>query len=186
MAKSPGFPEYDKPFRKFVTDVGDWSDAAGKALDAGLPAPEMPNAPEKLALGHAAETGTYQAMIHPLVPYALRGFIWYQGESNNGEGMLYTTKKQALIEGWRKQFRAPEAPFLFVQLAPYNYGDNRKFDLPGIWWAQQETLKIPHTGMAVINDIGMVGDIHPTNKIRGRTPARACGPSPTPTENPAS
>jgi sialate O-acetylesterase len=142
----------------------DWSDAAGKALDAGLPVPEMPVEPEKLKLGHGAEAGTYQAMIHPLVPYALRGFIWYQGESNNGEGMLYTTKKQALIEGWRKQFLAPEAPFLFVQLAPYNYGDNRKFDLPGIWWAQQETLKIPHTGMAVINDIGMVGNIHPTNK----------------------
>ena len=58
-----------------------------------------------LKLGHSAETGTYQAMIHPLVPYALRGFLWYQGESNNGEGMLYTPKKQALIEGWRKQFR---------------------------------------------------------------------------------
>ena len=164
LARSPGFPEYDKPYRGFVTRVRDWSDTADRALDAGFPAPELPVEPEKLKLGHGAETGTYQAMIHPLVPYALRGFIWYQGESNNGEGMLYTTKKQALIEGWRKQFQAPEAPFLFVQLAPYNYGENRKFDLPGIWWAQQETLKIPHTGMAVINDLGMVGNIHPTNK----------------------
>jgi sialate O-acetylesterase len=164
LAKSPGFPEYDKAFRKFVSDIGAWSAAAATALDKQQPVPAMPNPPAKLALGHAAETGTYQAMIHPLVPYALRGFLWYQGESNNGEGMLYTTKKRALIEGWRKQFRAPQAPFLFVQLAPYNYGDNRKFDLPGIWAAQQETLKIPHTGMAVINDIGNVSDIHPNNK----------------------
>jgi sialate O-acetylesterase len=164
LARSPGFPEYDQPFRKFVTDVGAWSDAAGKALDAGMAAPAMPSAPPLLALGHNQETGTYQAMIHPLVPYALRGFLWYQGESNNGEGMLYTTKKQALIAGWRKQFLAPEAPFLFVQLAPFNYGDNRNLDLPGIWWAQQETLKIPNTGMAVINDIGMVRDLHPNNK----------------------
>jgi sialate O-acetylesterase len=103
-------------------------------------------------------------MIHPLVPTALRGFIWYQGESNNGEGMLYTAKKRALINGWRKQFQAPQAPFLFVQLAPFNYGPNRDQDLPGIWWAQQETLKIPHTGMAVTNDIGNPKDIHPSNK----------------------
>ena len=164
LAKSPGFPEYDQPFRQFINKVRDWSEAAGKALDAGLPMPEMPKEPEKLKLGHNQETGTYQAMIHPLAPYALRGFIWYQGESNNGEGMLYTTKKRALIAGWRKQFQAPDAPFLFVQLAPYNYGADRTFDLPGIWWAQQQTLKIPHTGMAVINDIGMVGNIHPTNK----------------------
>lgn len=164
LSKSPGFPEYDQPFRKYVGSVRDWSDAAAKALDSGLPAPEMPKAPELLKLGHASETGTYQAMIHPLVPYALRGFLWYQGESNNGEGMAYTAKMQALIAGWRKQFAAAEAPFLFVQLAPYNYGDNRKFDLPCLWWAQQESLRIPHTGMVVINDIGDVKDIHPTNK----------------------
>ena len=164
LARSPGFPEYDKPFRTFVSKVGDWSDAAAQALDAGTPVPEMPAAPELLKPGHNAETGTYQAMIHPLVPYALRGFLWYQGESNNGEGMLYTTKKKALINGWRGQFDAPEAPFLFVQLAPYNYGGARTYDLPGIWWAQQETLKIPRTGMAVTNDIGNVKDIHPRNK----------------------
>jgi sialate O-acetylesterase len=164
LAKSPGFPEYDLPFRKFVGAVRDWSDSATKALDAGLPAPEMPKAPALLKLGHNQETGTYQAMIHPLVPYSLRGFIWYQGESNNGEGMLYTTKMRALIEGWRKQFKAPAAPFLFVQLAPYNYGPQRDQDLPGIWWAQQKALEIPHTGMAVTNDIGDPKNIHPTNK----------------------
>ncbi|MEO5916943.1 MAG: sialate O-acetylesterase [Luteolibacter sp.] len=164
LAKSPGFPEYDQPYRKYVSAIRDWADAAGKALDSGNKAPEMPAAPEVLKLGSGAETGTYQAMIHPLAPYALRGFLWYQGESNNGEGMLYTAKMKALIAGWRKSFGAPEAPFLFVQLAPYNYGDNRTFDIPCIWWAQQETLKVPHTGMAVINDIGNVKNIHPTNK----------------------
>ncbi len=164
LSRSPGFPEYDKPFRAFVDATGKWSTAAAAALDAGLEAPEMPKAPELLKLGHAQEAGTYQAMIHPLVPFALRGFLWYQGESNNGEGMAYTTKKRALIEGWRKQFQAPEAPFLFVQLAPFNYGPQRETDLPGIWWAQRETLRIPHTGMAVINDIGNPRDIHPNNK----------------------
>lgn len=164
LARSPGFPEYDKPFRSYVRSVGDWSAAAGKALDAGLPPAPIPAAPELMGLGHTAETGTYQAMIHPLVPYALRGFLWYQGESNNGEGMAYTAKKKALIAGWRQQFQAAEAPFLFVQLAPYNYGEGATYNLPGIWWAQQETLKVPHTGMAVTNDIGNVKDIHPTGK----------------------
>ncbi|MES2657920.1 MAG: sialate O-acetylesterase [Verrucomicrobiota bacterium] len=164
LPKAPGFPEYDQAYRKYVSNVRDWADAAGKALDSGTKVPEMPAAPEQLKVGSGAETGTYQAMIHPLVPYALRGFLWYQGESNNGEGMLYTAKKKTLIAGWRKKFGAPDAPFLFVQLAPYNYGDNRATDLPGIWWAQQETLKVPHTGMAVINDIGNVRDIHPNNK----------------------
>lgn len=164
LSKTPGFPEYDKPYRKYISAVRDWTDIAGKALDSGFAAPEMPNAPEILKVGSGAQTGTYQAMIHPLAPYALRGFLWYQGESNNGEGMLYTAKMKALIAGWRKQFKAADAPFLFVQLAPYNYGDARKTDLPGIWWAQQEALKIPHTGMAVTNDVGNPADIHPTNK----------------------
>ncbi|MEO7098561.1 MAG: sialate O-acetylesterase [Luteolibacter sp.] len=164
LAKSPGFPEYDQPFRKYISAVRNWSEIAETAMNQGATPPEMPAQPERLKLGHTTEAGTYQAMIHPLVPYALRGFLWYQGEANNGEGMLYRTKMQALIAGWRKQFHDDNAPFLFVQLAPYNYGDNRTFDLPGIWWAQQETLKIPHTGMAVINDIGNVKDIHPNQK----------------------
>ena len=166
IAKSPGFPEYDKQFRKYLDQLGEWTRVAAKAMDAGLPAPDMPPAPELLRLGHGAETGTYQAMIHPLVPYALRGFIWYQGESNNGEGLIYTAKMRALINGWRGQFDAPEAPFLFVQLAPFKYGGDRGNPemLPGIWWAQQEALKIPHTGMAVTNDIGNIRDIHPRNK----------------------
>ena len=164
LAKSPGFPGYDAAFRQYIAAVRGWTDTATAALDAGQAAPGMPKAPALLKLGHNQQTGTYQAMIHPLVPFALRGFIWYQGESNNGEGMLYATKMQALIAGWRKQFRAPEAPFLYVQLAPYNYGEKRTYDLPGIWVAQQAVLKIPHTGMAVTNDIGNPKDIHPNNK----------------------
>lgn len=166
LAMSPGFEPYDTEFRNHVDELAAWTGVAAAAMDAGLPAPDMPTAPPLLKLGHREEAGTYQAMIHPLVPYALRGFIWYQGESNNGEGLLYAIKKRALIEGWRKQFNAPGAPFLFVQLAPFRYGGDRGNPemLPGIWWAQQETLKIPNTGMAVTNDIGDIRDIHPGNK----------------------
>lgn len=164
-AALPGYPEYDQAFRGYLKTLRDWTTTAEQAMDTGKTAPEAPKAPALLNVGSGGETGTYQAMIHPLVPYALRGFLWYQGESNNGDAMAYTTKMQALIEGWRKQFASPDAPFLFVQIAPYSYGADRTFSLPQLWSAQQAVLtKIPHTGMAVTNDVGNAKDIHPTNK----------------------
>ncbi len=117
-----------------------------------------------LKIGPQGDTGLYQAMIHPLAPYALRGFIWYQGESNNGDGLAYTTKMKVLIHGWRKRFKNPEAPFLYAQLAPFTYQEDLVGQLPRIWWAQQQALRIPHTGMAVTNDIATINDIHPPIK----------------------
>ncbi|MFD0894586.1 discoidin domain-containing protein [Luteolibacter ambystomatis] len=164
-ASLPGYPEYDQAFRGYLKTLRDWTTTAEQAMDAGKTAPEAPKAPALLNVGSGGETGTYQAMIHPLVPYALRGFLWYQGESNNGDAMAYTTKMQALIDGWRKQFDNKDAPFLFVQIAPYGYGADRTFSLPQLWSAQQAVLaKVPHTGMAVTNDVGNPKDIHPTNK----------------------
>ena len=162
--RSPGFPEFRGPMRDYAEAMQVWAGEAVKALDAGMDAPPMPDAPEMLRLGHGAEAGTYQAMIHPLAPYALRGVIWYQGESNRADGMLYFQKKQALIQGWRDRFRTPELPFLFVQIAPFRYGNDRPDQLPELWVAQQKTLEIPNTGMVVTLDIGDVNDIHPGNK----------------------
>lgn len=164
-ASLPGFPEYDQPFRQYLTALREWTTKAELAIDSEQLVPDAPKAPALLNLGSGGETGTYQAMIHPVVPYGLRGFLWYQGESNYSEGMLYASKVQALIAGWRKQFANPDAPFYQVQLAPYNYGPERAQSLPQIWWAQQSILKsVPHTGLAVTNDIGNPKDIHPTNK----------------------
>lgn len=165
IKKQPGFPEYDKALLKYASEVKGWADIAEKNLSGGFPAPEMPSAPELLKAGSGAETGTYQAMIHPLVPYALRGFLWYQGESNSGEDLAYTEKQKALLFGWRKQFRAPDAPFLYVQLAPFFYSEGADKVIPKFWWAQQEFLKVPGAGMAVTNDIGDPKDIHPREKM---------------------
>ncbi len=115
------------------------------------------------AINHQSPLALYNGMVHPLVPFAIRGAIWYQGESNNGEGMLYHEKMKALIAGWRKVWDNPRLPFYFVQLAPYIYRVPPE-RLPGIWEAQLETLEVPHTGMAVITDIGNLKNIHPTNK----------------------
>ena len=103
-------------------------------------------------------------MIHPLVGYPLRGAIWYQGESNHTEGMLYFEKKKALINGWRKLWGQGDFPFYFVQIAPFQYGKEDPTVLPTFWEAQEKVTELPNTGMVVISDIGNLKDIHPRNK----------------------
>jgi len=104
-------------------------------------------------------------MIAPLAPYAIRGAIWYQGESNSGAAWGYRTLFPTMIRDWRRAFGA-EFPFYFVQLA--NFMARR--DEPGesAWAelreAQRLTLAEPATGMAVTIDIGEAEDIHPRNK----------------------
>lgn len=123
---------------------------------------KFPQKNDQGQINHQTPLALYNGMIAPLVPYALRGAIWYQGESNNGEGMLYYEKMKALISGWRTLWDDPDMPFYYVQLAPFRYG--RPEALPGIWEAQLKALSIPNTGMAVTVDISNIADIHPRNK----------------------
>jgi sialate O-acetylesterase len=107
-------------------------------------------------------------MVNPLAPFAMRGAIWYQGESNaNGEGIEYHHKKTALINGWRKLFN-PDLAFYWVQLANFQSANQDPAGGDQNWAklreAQRKSLELPHTGMAVIIDIGEAGDIHPKNK----------------------
>ena len=113
---------------------------------------------------HQSALALYNGMISPLKPYGIRGAIWYQGESNNGEGMLYYEKKKALVYGWRKVWKNKKLHFYYVKLAPFQYRNSNPHDLAGIWQAQLSALEIPHTGMAVTTDIGNTRDIHPKNK----------------------
>ena len=117
----------------------------------------------------------YNAMIAPLKPFAMRGALWYQGESNcmdSNDGASYADKFEALIKGWRKVWAQGDFAFYYVQLAPYNYFSNRDQprvnspeELPKIWEAQSRCLRLPNTGMAVITDtVDNTKDIHPTNK----------------------
>jgi sialate O-acetylesterase len=150
------------------TRIEPWTPPAGfKAVPALKDISDnLDKFPQKNADGsinHQTPLALYNGMIAGLVPYGIRGAIWYQGESNNGEGMLYAEKMKALISGWRSLWNKPEMPFYFVQLAPFRYGGNGEA-LPGIWEAQTATLSIPNTGMAVTVDISELGDIHPKNK----------------------
>jgi len=107
--------------------------------------------------------GKYNGMIAPVKPLAIRGVIWYQGESNVDNGLKYADKMKTLIEGWR-QVWGYEVPFYFVQIAPFS---GYKPDvLPPLWEAQVASIKIPSTGMVVTTDlVENIGDIHPKNKI---------------------
>ncbi len=107
--------------------------------------------------------GMYNGMIAPVKPFAIRGVIWYQGESNLGQGLKYFDKMKTLIEGWRGIW-GYEFPFYFVQLAPFSgYG---AVPMGPLWEAQAASLKIPATGMAVTTDlVDNIKDIHPQNKL---------------------
>jgi sialate O-acetylesterase len=104
----------------------------------------------------------WRAMLAPLGPLAFRGVVWYQGETDVGDGPLYTLKQKALIEAWRDEFGFPDLPFYFVQLAPWaGYGGQT---LPEFWAAQEATLTTSGTGMVVTVDLGEADNIHPPNK----------------------
>lgn len=115
---------------------------------------------------HNRPAALFNAMIAPLIPYGIRGAIWYQGESNAGRACQYRELFPKMIEDWRVRWGQGYFPFLFVQLANYT----AVLDEPGesnwaeLREAQLMTLDYPNTGQAVTIDIGEADDIHPRNK----------------------
>ena len=107
----------------------------------------------------SAYNGLYNAMIAPLIPYAIKGAIWYQGESNRTESKLYQTLFPAMISDWRSRWKIGDFPFLFVQVAPYR-------DMPPEIRESQliSYQRVSNTSMVVTTDCGDCKDIHPVNK----------------------
>jgi len=134
-------------------------EAVAKARAEGKPAPRAPRLEGDPAKDPHRPTVLYNAMIHPLNPYAIKGAIWYQGESNSGRAREYQTLFPAMINCWRQRWNVGEFPFLFVQIAPHNNMS------PEIREAQLLTSqRVPNTAMAVITDYGNATDIHPKQK----------------------
>ena len=102
----------------------------------------------------------YNGMLQPLIPYSIKGAIWYQGESNVGRADEYKKLFPAMIADWRKQW-GYEFPFYFVQIAPFDYGNGLS---PALRDAQRYSLQTAKTGMAITMDIGHPKSIHPGNK----------------------
>lgn len=110
--------------------------------------------------------GLYNGMIAPIVPYSIKGVIWYQGESNLNKPEIYESLFMTLIDDWREKWGMGDFPFLYVQLPNYSEPSDHPTDSQ---WAklreaQRKSLAVPMTGMAVAIDIGESNDIHPVNK----------------------
>ncbi|MGC4102893.1 sialate O-acetylesterase [Ferruginibacter sp.] len=112
----------------------------------------------------------YETMIAPLAPFALKGFLWYQGESNCflGERLQYSYKMKALMDQWRKIWNNTTMPFYYVQIAPFAYSKQKgqvpytEESEPEFWEAQALALKIPHTAMITTTDLNFkIDDLHP-------------------------
>jgi sialate O-acetylesterase len=160
---------------KFTDDMAKWKTNNGLAPNANMTEinvasgkakaahkPEAPHAPGQPDGGQNAPSNLYDGMIAPLIPYAVKGAIWYQGESNAGAAAEYATLFPAMITDWRARWGEGDFPFLFVQLAKY-VEPNTGFAL--LRESQLKTLSLPNTGMAVAFDIGDQKDIHPKDKL---------------------
>jgi len=109
----------------------------------------------------------YNAMVNPLIPFAIQGVLWYQGETNAWRAQQYKKAFPIMINDWRNKWQQGDFPFYFVQLSSFNETNGNSNN--GSMWAelreaQTETLQLPNTGMCVTTDIGDPNDIHPKNK----------------------
>lgn len=179
--------DYPAKKAKFDTDIVTWT-AAEAAARAATPtvvvstpkASKKPTSPTPLAAFLKANprprapsgpgdawtpAGLFNGMINPLLPYGIRGAIWYQGESNAGHASEYHAAFAAMITAWRAHFGQGDFPFFWVSLANYkNVGDPTERTYAFLREAQTQTLALPNTGQALAIDIGNPDNIHPTNK----------------------
>jgi sialate O-acetylesterase len=156
-----------RKYAEYLASLKAWLSAAEAALAANRE-PQTPPEPPGPAAGPGEPTRLFNGMIAPVIPYAIRGALWYQGEANGDEGVTYLYKMKALIGGWRQLWGEGDFPFYYVQLA--NCQRSPGFQAPGgdgwapLREAQLHSLAIPNTGMAVAIDIGETENIHPKDK----------------------
>ena len=144
------------------TRLAKWKQAAARAKAADKPVPRAPRAEVHPNRDPNRPANLFNGMIHPLLPYALRGVIWYQGEHNCGtveKASLYATQLPLLVKDWRAQWER-ELPFAWVQLPNFEQPAPREL----VREAMLKSLSLPNTGMAVTIDVGDANDNHPRDK----------------------
>jgi sialate O-acetylesterase len=162
--------------KKYRDDLAKWKQESAAAAAAGKQAPPQParvamkgRKPAEPGKNPHVPTVLNNAMVAPLTPLAIRGAIWYQGEANAGQPVLYRTLFPAMIRDWRRQFAQGDFPFVWVQLASYMKRETdptqSEGGWPGLREAQSRALALPNTAEAVTIDIGEAGDIHPKDKV---------------------
>jgi sialate O-acetylesterase len=146
--------------------VAKWKEGVSAAKAAGKPAPPAPRPPQDAMAGQHRPGNIFAGMMYPTLGYAIKGVVWYQGESNAGRAWEYRSLFPFMIEQWRKEWKQGDFPFYWVQLADFkaeqpNPGDS---DWAELREAQTLSMKLPNTGQCVITDLGEGKDIHPKNK----------------------
>jgi sialate O-acetylesterase len=158
------FAGYHQAAAGYVDTLEKYVHTARKAAAAKKDLPPLPPAP---GIDPNWPTALYNGMIAPLIPYGIRGAIWYQGESNAGQAYQYRTLFPTMIKNWRADWGQGDFPFLFVQLAPWMPIVNEPQESA---WAELREAQLltsramPNTAMAVITDVGDPDDIHPRKK----------------------
>ncbi len=155
---------YPEDMKQYETEIAAWKKAQAEGrTDMKRPYPP-PGASRAESPG-----GIYNAMIHPLIPYGIKGAVWYQGESNSQRGYQYRTLLKTMIRSWRDKWGQGTFPFLIVQLANWETDTNPYTPKDGGNWpelreAQLMALELPNTALTVTIDLGEEADIHPKNK----------------------
>lgn len=152
--------EYEQQMRK-------WREAADKAKAESRRAPSQPRVPDALRESRIAAS-IYDRMVAPLIPFSIRGVVWYQGESNEARAQQYEILLPTMIKAWRERWGEGNFPFGIVQLPNYRDPQSEPSDAPWSFLreAQRRTaLNTPNTGLIVTIDIGEARDIHPKNKL---------------------
>lgn len=154
--------DYPAALAKFKAEkpalLAQWESAASAAKAAGKPEPQKPTPPPNPLSGRAPLV-RFNGMLHPLLPYGIRGALWYQGESNGDRYDHYRTLLPVMLADWRARWQRPNLPLLMVELAPY------KGTKPEFREVQQHLAReVPGVGLVTTVDVGDANDIHPTNK----------------------
>ncbi len=151
----------------YTQQIKDWEAAVANAEAAGQKPPGRPRVPDALR-DYRIAASIYNNMITPLIPFAIRGALWYQGESNEERAEQYELLLPTMIRAWRERWGQGDFPFAIVQLPNFRSTSPEPADeaWSHIRDAQRKTcLQVPHTGLIVTIDIGEANDIHPTNKL---------------------
>jgi len=151
------YPSGEK--KKAVLLTGEWEYKKGYA------GTKLPKAPLSMQLCYKSPVVLYNSMIAPLIPYAIKGALWYQGESNVSTAKSYRELFTEMIKSWRSEWNQGDFPFYFVQIAPFKYSYRGNLSAGLLREAQFLSLKLTNTGMAVTLDIGNPDNIHPKDKI---------------------
>lgn len=162
---------YPKQLEAHQAALAEHKKAVEKAKADGKPEPKAPAAPpDPKTFPYNAPFLLYNSRVATLIPFGIKGAIWYQGESNAGSHQRaeeYVNLFASMIKNWRDDWGQGDFSFLFVQLAPFMKIEQQPMDPPWAWLREAQritSLKVPHTAMAVITDVGDERDIHPKQK----------------------